>query len=261
MSPPSSKVNFSKAAAAANSRTNLHTHNGCTCGQCKLGGWLSPRMLYHLQSTSILPNHVESRRTQHRPAPILKLHPSLHTRAAPPRRLLPRLHLRLPHYPRPPRALAHSNDKCRNPKGPCPRDSETAYFFSKGGKAEHVLDAITYNAGVRAQEYFRELPPCGHDQNFATVRKEMGLASDRPWGPYYHVECDAEDWKAGGNVRIRRSDIIDVKASECPFIPAAWDLGGVIDWGEGMNASEMEASDRALRELNKFLEQLLPGVC
>ncbi|KAF9025851.1 hypothetical protein BDZ89DRAFT_1135141 [Hymenopellis radicata] len=138
------------------------------------------------------------------------------------------------------------------------RDSETAYFFSKGGKAEHVLDSITYNAGVRAEaeedEYFRELPPCRHDQNIATVRKKIGLASDRSWGPYYHVECD---WEAGGNVRIRRSDS-GVKAS---FMPAASDLGDVIDWGEGINASEMEASDRALHELNKFLEQLLPGVC
>ncbi|KAF8987938.1 hypothetical protein BDZ89DRAFT_253064 [Hymenopellis radicata] len=142
-------------------------------------------------------------------------------------------------------------------KAHAPRDSETAYFFSKGGKAEHVLDAIAYNAGVRAEEedeYFRERPPRRHDQNSATVRMKMGLASNRSWGPYYHVECD---WEAAGNVSIRRSDS-GVKATSRP---AASDLGDGIDWGKDMNASEMEASDRALHELNKFLEQLLPGVC
>lgn len=143
-------------------------------------------------------------------------------------------------------------------KAHAPRNSETAYFFSTGGKAEHVLDAIIYNAEARGEEdeYYRQLPSCRHDQYFETVRTKMGLS----WGPYYHVKCDGEDWEAGNDVVTGRNDV-DVKASGVPYKPPAWDLGEVIDWGEGMNASEIEASDRALHELNAFLEQVLPGIC
>ncbi|KAF8912611.1 hypothetical protein CPB85DRAFT_1252512 [Mucidula mucida] len=87
-------------------------------------------------------------------------------------------------------------------KAHAPRNSETAYFFSKGGRAEHVLDAIIYNAEARVEEdeYNRQLPPCRNDQNFEIMRTKMGLS----WGPYHHVECDGEGWEASDDVMERR---------------------------------------------------------
>ncbi|KAF9007336.1 hypothetical protein BDZ89DRAFT_1120075 [Hymenopellis radicata] len=282
MSPPSFTVRDNAPEAAAPNSRKKYTDKGCTCGQCKLG-WLSPRMLYHLQSTSILPSFTFPSSTLTAQAHLatetmskaVELGHLLSIDLLPYSNFIPpsidARHLHSAFYRGFISVFRTARDLlARAPtpiminaeilKAHAPRDSETAYFFSKGGKAEHVLDAIALYAGVRAEEEddvecFRELPPCRHDQNFATVRKKMGLASDRSWGPYYHVECDGKDWEAGGNVRIRRSDS-GVKATSRP---ATSDLGDVIDWGEGMNASEMEASDRALHELNKFLEQLLPG--
>ncbi len=68
-----------------------------------------------------------------------------------------------------------------------------------------------------------------------------------------------EDWEAANSVGVRQSNIA-MNVSDVPYKPPALDLGDMIDWGEGMNASEMEASDRALHEVNKILEQLLPDV-
>ncbi len=50
-----------------------------------------------------------------------------------------------------------------------------------------------------------------------------------------------EDWESGNSVGVRQSNIA-MNVSDVLYKPPALDLGDMIDWGEGMNASEMEAS-------------------
>ncbi|KAF9001221.1 hypothetical protein BDZ89DRAFT_1121517 [Hymenopellis radicata] len=108
------------------------------------------------------------------------------------------------------------------------RNSETSYFFAKGGRVEHVLAAITVEAEKNFLQdmKFLELPQCNRDRKFELAKAKLGLDADTFWGPY-----------------------------GCATSPESSDNDRE-DEGDEMKDFDMEASDRGLRELNEFLARL-----
>ncbi|KAF9001214.1 hypothetical protein BDZ89DRAFT_1146986 [Hymenopellis radicata] len=105
------------------------------------------------------------------------------------------------------------------------RNSETSYFFAKGGRVEHVLAAITVEAEKNFLQdmKFLELPQCNRDRKFELAKAKLGLDAATFWGPYG-------------------------RATSPEFNDE--------DEGDEMKDFDMEASDRGLRELNEFLAGL-----
>lgn len=73
-------------------------------------------------------------------------------------------------------------------------------FASRGGKAEHVLDALTGTAidqsflgdGTFEEDHcesYDELPTCDNDLAFNLVRRKIGLDPRSAWSPYYDPEA------------------------------------------------------------------------
>ncbi|KAJ7581864.1 hypothetical protein C8J56DRAFT_1168494 [Mycena floridula] len=71
--------------------------------------------------------------------------------------------------------------------------SSIEFFFNKGGRIEHVLDAIMHSVicefddGVFEpwSEDWDTFPVCANDQEFMLVRNRLGLSSQEQWGPYH----------------------------------------------------------------------------
>ncbi|KAK0190291.1 ankyrin repeat family protein [Armillaria mellea] len=73
----------------------------------------------------------------------------------------------------------------------------TSFYFSKGGRVEYVLDAVTGSAKAQSRlgdgsfyelfcnEDFIRLPECTNDDEFEMVEVMLGLNPRESWGPYY----------------------------------------------------------------------------
>ncbi|KAK0499412.1 ankyrin repeat family protein [Armillaria luteobubalina] len=181
---------------------------GCTCGQCS-GGWLSPRMRFALRVQAAfyedtLPmdlDHFTRGEALDASEEMIGCGTTDYLPPALQRRMFKSFYMGFTTI-----FEVISNIMKNDSQIPKLQDMQndaisewgTSFYFSKGGRVEYALDAVTNSAKAQSRlgdetfyetfgedEDFNRLPECTNDDEFEMVRVMLGLNPRESWGPYY----------------------------------------------------------------------------